>query len=251
MRRSAWLAWLALAACSDDGTVFADDTVATSGMMTSGPASDASGAPDPSGGDSEGSSGSEGGGEVASSLEECIAQGVIELDCSGEAPGTQWVAFAPELGCSGSAGASTDVARFLFRLDEVVDDEAQIRGLRLGPPEPAATDQRLEFTAESPVPYGQLSLLLVWPSVLTQMPLAGGLSFLDATPDTSTCALESIPAWTDLGTGATLRGSFELGGGTLTVLDEDGNPTTLISEGFALRGCFSLPAESYALELDE
>ena len=49
----------------------------------------------------------------------------------------------------------------------------------------------------------------------------------------------------------TLRGSFELGGGTLTVLDEDGNPTTLISEGFALRGCFSLPAESYALELDE
>ena len=82
-------------------------------------------------------------------------------------------------------------------------------------------------------------------------PLAGGLSFLDATPDTSTCALESIPAWTDLGTGATLRGSFELSGGTLTVLDEDGNPTTLISEGFALRGCFSLPAESYALELDE
>jgi hypothetical protein len=253
---------LSLAAgCSDDGTPAADEadsgsgTSPTTGAETSGSgasASDSASGPvgDASSGEGSGS-GSGSGGVVATSLDECIAEGVIPVDCSAEDFGIQWVAYAPEVGCAGAMGGVDEVAQFLFRLDEVVDEEAQIRGLRLQPPNPSGTDQIIEFTAETPVPYGMLPLLLEWPSVLTQMAFAGGLSFIDVTPDSSTCTLEAIPAWEDLGMGATLRGTFELGGGTLTVLDEDGSPTSLVSEGFELRGCFHLPAESYVLELDE
>ncbi len=252
---------LAVAGCSDDGTISADETDGgsatspttgpeTSGSSASASASDSASASGPAG-DSSSSEGSGGGADVAASLEECIEAGVIPIDCSAADFGIQWVAYAPEVGCTGAMGGVDEVAQFLFRLDEVVEEEAQIRGLRLQPPNPSGTDQIIAFTAGNPVPYSMLPLLLEWPSVLQQMAFAGGLSFIDVTPDSSTCELEAIPAWEELGMGATLRGTFELGGGTLTVLDEDGNPTPLVSQGFELRGCFQLPAESYVLELDE
>ncbi len=256
-------ALLVAAGCSDDGTISANDTDTgtatspTTGAETSGPPnSGTAGESDSvSGSGGDASSGSEGGsgsgGDVASSLAECIATGSIPIDCSGPDFVIQWVAYDPEIGCMGATGGSTDVAQFLFRLDEVVDEEAQIRGLRLTPPNASAADQIIEFTADESVPYGMLPLVLQWPSLFTQMTFAGGLSFIDATPDVSTCTLESIPPWPDLGAGATLRGAFELAGGTLTVLDQDGNPAAVVSPDFALRGCFNLPAENHVLELDE
>lgn len=270
MTRSSWLAWvgLVIVGCSDDGTISANDTDAGSaGLPSSGSSSedeedessasagdsDSASTSGTSGnapmGDSSGGSGT--GGSVASSLEECVAQDLVSLDCSGEEFGMAWVAYAPEFGCAAGSAGSTTVARFTFRLDEVVDEEAQIRGLRLTPPMPAPTDQMLEFMTDAPVPYGELPLVLEWASVFTSMTFAGGLSFLDATPDESVCALESIPEWDALGSGATLRGEVELGGGTISVLDGDGEPTAVVSPDFALQGCFHLPAESYVLELDE
>lgn len=268
--RSSWLACigLVLAGCSDDGTISANDTdTGSAGLPSSDSNSEddedessaSAGDPDSASasgtsGDAPtgGSSGGEGtGGEVAGSLEECVAQDLVVLDCSGEEFGMAWVAYAPEFGCAAGSGGSTTVAQFTFRLDEVVEEEAQIRGLRLTPPMPAPTDQTLEFMTDAPVPFGELPLVLEWASVFTSMTFAGGLSFLDATPDDSVCSLEAIPEWEALGAGATLRGQVELGGGTISVLDGDGEPTAVVSPDFALRGCFHLPAESHVLELDE
>ena len=270
MTRSSWAACLALlvAGCSDDGTISADDTDAGSAGLPSGgsgteddePESSATaGEPDSDSGSGTsgdaptgGSSGGDAtGGAVAGSLEECVAQELVSLDCSSDEFGMAWVAYAPEFGCAAGTGGSSMVAQFTFRLDEVVEEEAQIRGLRLTPPMPAPTDQTLEFTTDAPVPYGELPLVLEWASVFTSMTFAGGLSFLDATPDDSVCTLESIPEWEALGAGATLRGQLELGGGTISILDSEGEPTAVVSPEFALQGCFNLPAESYVLELDE
>lgn len=267
MTRLTWTACLALAlaGCSDDGTISADDTDTGSAGLPSGesgtgddadsaataaePDSDSGGGGSSGGGAPTGDS--SGGGEVASSLEECVAQELVSLDCSGDDFGMAWVAYAPDFGCAAGSGGASSVAQFTFRLDEVVDEEAQIRGLRLTPPMPSPTDQTLEFTTDAPVPYGELPLELEWASVFTSMTLAGGLSFLDAAPDESVCALKSIPEWKALGAGATLRGEITLGGGTISVLDPEGEPTTVVSPDFALQGCFHLPAESYVLELDE
>lgn len=224
-----------------------------------GPAPESTGGPATSVGESDGEGttaegegttvADESTGAPIDSFDTCLASMVFELDCTE--PGTRrWVAWGESFGCVGVSGGSMELARVLFRLDETVEGEPQIRGLRLGVEVPGPTDEVVEWTAPAPVPYAAWTPEVAWPLELTRMVFAGGLSFLVGRTDDATITFAEIPSLDALMNGTTLRGDFTWNGGDYDILQPDGSIATIADPTAQGAGCFHLPGELYPLELD-
>ena len=151
----------------------------------------------------------------------------------------------------GATGGADVLARVLFRLDETIDGEPQVRGVRLGADAPSPTDEILQWNAPTPVPYASWTTDVAWPFELTQMVFAGGLSFLVARTDDATITFTAIPALEALMNGTDLQGDFTWTGGDYDVLQDDESIATVSDATAQGAGCFHLPAELYALELED
>jgi hypothetical protein len=168
---------------------------------------------------------------------DCTVAGTVVLSVYGE-----------RLGCFVTVGPSTTMASFLFWLDDVVDGDAQVVGLRLAPPAPGSfMDDRIEFTAPAPVPLSTLPTTLAWPVTVTPNPAGAAINFSEGqSSDAQVQLLEPIDA-AQLPDGTeTARATFSFQGGTYQL------PTGPAENDPSARGigCFHLPAELHPLELD-
>jgi hypothetical protein len=154
------------------------------------------------------------------------------------------------VGCNGASGGSDTLARVLFRLDEVVDTEPQLRGLRVGPTTPQPTDEIIQWNAPALVPYASWTADVAWPLVLKRMTFAGGLSFLELRTDDAEIHFAAVPPLDVLMDGTTLQAEYTWSGGDYDVLDGD-DVFTVPDPTAQGAGCFHVPAELYALELED
>jgi hypothetical protein len=188
-------------------------------------------------------------GDEIDSFEDCLAFVDIALECTD--PGDHaWVAYGESFGCVGSTGGAGVLARVLFRLDETVDGEPQLRGLRLGPDAPHPTDELVQWNAPALVPYAAWTTDVAWPLELKQMTFAGGLSFLVGRTDDAAITFTAIPPLETLMNGTDLQGELTWAGGDYDILQDDESIATLNDPTAQGAGCFHLPAELYPLELD-
>jgi len=214
---------------TDDGNSEADGSVDDSG----------SGASSDGGPVSDGSSSGDGGEPL--SLEFCMQETGIDLDCGDESR-FQYVAFGDVLGCGGSSSfTQEEVLRFTFSLDAVVDRVIQVQSLRLVG-SAVRSDTRLEATGAAPVPLPDFPATYMAPAadLLSSPP-----GLFDVLGAQGTITLDAVPTTDDLDAGATVTGTFELTGGAVTNI---GNPVD--DPSVQVFGCFAAPGEAHPIELD-
>jgi hypothetical protein len=186
-------------------------------------------------------------------LEACMEDSAIPFDCATVGD-VQWAAAGEEVPCLAVMGGG-NVAKFTFWLGQVVDESPMIEGLRLEQEQGwnPSLDDRLEFTPPAPVhltPQSPLPTDLAWSAAVWPEAFAGALSFTEGHADEAVVTLDDPLPLGQLMNGAVVTGTFTLTGGSWTVLDGDGNEQVLddpTAQGF---GCFNVPSELYALDVD-
>jgi hypothetical protein len=239
------LAWLLLAplaalvtsACGDDSSPDDGTGGATTSTGTGGSGSTSSGG--------------------QSSFDACRASmQIIDTQCENEPVGTiEWVGYGAGK-CMGSSGSTDGIARFLFSMSGVdPDGNPTIIGLRLEPTTAPAPQQgdRAAFewmpshavTPETPLPAS-----LGCSAMLEPMLFGGALGFLRDETSQATVTLTAPIPLDALVAGGEARGTFRLEGGTFTVLQGSEQVEVPDPEGEVV-GCFVVPYELHALELDQ
>lgn len=190
------------------------------------------------------------------SFEACLAtMQIIDTKCDDEPVGTiEWVGYGAGK-CMGSSGSTGGIARILFSMNGVdPDGNPTVIGLRLEPltaPAPQQGDRVAFDWMPSPVvtPDSPLPASLSGSATLEPMLFGGALGFLeDATNDATVTLTAPIPL-DALVAGGETRGSFHLVGGTFTVLQGSEQVEVPDQEGEVV-GCFAVPYELHAIELD-
>jgi hypothetical protein len=248
-----WMMVTALVVGCDtgEGEEGSDETDATDGTSTDPDGgSDPTGTPGTSGdptGDETGTpdTGDETSAEGPASLEECIAESVIDVECGGDEPAFSYVAWSESLGCSGALGATEKQALVLTSLAMTPEGgEPPVLGMRIAGPGAALPEDVLEQILPTPVPYGMFTPELPGLTVFVRgLPLvftsAEGEGRMDLT---AVPPLEAL-----LAGGETIEGTFELTGAAVLVPDAT---TPVDDPSFAMRGCFRLPGDLHPIELD-
>jgi hypothetical protein len=236
-RRTYVLGWLLAAAglgCDSDDT--ADTQMAETGASPTSTSTDGSSTAVV---DDTGSSSS---GDEPPSLERCMEETAIALDC-GEGSRFQYVVFGDVLGCGGTASyTEEEIVRFTYSLEESVEGVIQIQGLRIVN-SPVEAENRFEGRAPAAIALPELPLQIMgWTSDLHALPLG----IFDLEGGQASITLDAIPTQEQLDVGGTVvSGTFEVTGGAVTNLG-----ASVDDPGVHAFGCFAAPAESHAVELD-
>jgi hypothetical protein len=191
--------------------------------------------------DSGDETGTGGGGEPVT-LESCMAQTGIDLDCGADSR-FQYVAFGDTLGCGGLASYTGDeVLRFAYSLAEMIDDDYPIRELRVYAP----SDDGDHFVAAAPAP------VLLWSLTDSVSEWAGEVHALppgifDVTGSAAGLSMSPVPTAMDfeLMNEVLVTGSFSLQGGAIVNIGADVDDPTV-----QVVGCFAAPAQAHPIELD-
>lgn len=186
--------------------------------------------------------GSSGSGDEPPSLERCMEETSIALDC-GEGSRFQYVVFGDVLGCGGTASyTQEELVRFTYSLDEIVEGVIQIQGLRVVN-SPVEAEARFEARAPAAIALPELPLQIEgWTSDLHALPLG----IFDIEGGQASITLDAIPTQEQLDAGGmVVSGTFEVTGGAVTNLG-----ASVDDPGVHAFGCFAAPAESHAVELD-
>lgn len=182
-----------------------------------------------------------GGGEPPS-LEQCMEQTGIALDC-GEGSRFQYIVFGDVLGCGGTASyTQEELVRFTYSIGEIVDGVLQIQSLRVVT-SPVESQNRFEALAPAPIALPELPLEIAgWTGDLHALPPG----IFDLEGGQATVTLDAIPTQEQLDAGGVMvTGTFEVVGGAVTNLG-----ASVDDPGVHAFGCFAAPAESHAVELD-
>ncbi|NUO49504.1 MAG: hypothetical protein HOV80_11675 [Polyangiaceae bacterium] len=190
------------------------------------------------------------------SFEDCLAtMQIIDTMCDDEPVGTiEWVGYGAGK-CMGSSGSTDGIARFLMSMNDVdPDGNPTVLGLRLEPMTAPAPQQgdRVAFErmpSHLVTPNAPLPASLGGSATLEPMLFGGALGFLqDATNEASVTLTAPIPL-DELVAGGETRGTFHLVGGTFTLLQGSEQVEVPDQEGEVV-GCFAVPYELHAIELD-
>jgi hypothetical protein len=186
--------------------------------------------------------GSASSGDEPLSLERCMEETGIALDC-GEGSRFQYVVFGDVLGCGGTASyTEEEIIRFTYSTGEIVGGVFQIQGLRVVD-SPVEAENRFEGRAPAAIALPELPLEIAgWAGDLHALPPG----IFDIEGGQATITLEAIPTQEQLDVGRTVvSGTFEVMGGAVTNLG-----ASVDDPGVHAFGCFAAPAESHAIELD-
>lgn len=187
------------------------------------------------------STGTDSGSTEPPSLERCMEETAISLDCD-ENSRFQYVAFGDVLGCSGgSSFTQEELVRFTFSFDEVIDAVPQIRSIRVANSN-IAGDIRFEASAPTPVPLPEIpSEITDWTGDLLSDP--PGL--LDIAGGEASVSLDGVPSFDQLSNMETVLGTFEIVGGSVTNV---GSPVE--ESNVQVFGCFMAPGQLHTVETD-
>ena len=231
-------------ACTDPGSSEDDSSGETGSTSTStGETGSASMSADEDGSSSMtvDSTGTDSGNPEPPSLESCMEQTAISLDCD-ESSRFQYVAFGDVLGCSGSRSATQEeLVRFTFSLDEVIDTVPQIRSIRVVNSD-IAGDTRFEASAPTPVSLPEVpSEITEWAGdLVSDPPGLFGVAGAEAS-----VSLDAVPDFDQLSNMEMVSGTFEIVGGSVTTV---GSPVE--EPNVQVFGCFMAPGELHAVETD-
>ena len=183
-----------------------------------------------------------GGGGEPVTLESCMAQTGIDLDCGADSR-FQYVAFGDTLGCGGLASYTDDeVLRFAYSLAEMIEDDYPIRELRVYSP----SDDGDRFVAVSPT---FVLLANLTPAVSEWVGEVHALppGIFDVSGADAGLTMSPVPTAMDfeLMNEVLVTGTFSLQGGAIVNIAADVDDPTV-----QVVGCFAAPAQVHPIELD-
>lgn len=216
---------------SAEGSSGTEDASGTEGSADSQPTGEAGSGGEP-----------ETGGSQPVTLESCMEQTGIALDCDADSR-FQYVAFGDTLGCGGLASYTGDeVLRFAYSLTEMIGDDYPIREMRVYSPSNGG-DHLVAAAPAAVLLWSLTPAVSDWVGEVHALP-PGIFDVIDADAGLS---MSPVPTAMDfeLMNEVLVTGSFSLQGGAIVnIAAEVDDPTVQVV------GCFVAPAQAHPIELD-